>query len=119
MSESEIHSANGPTSESDAKGVTIGRGNIYIESGVYLRYFNDIETIALLPSGDQFLILPIFSQASGGRILKLRNSRGDRVVHAADFLREHGIEDDKVLQCYYHWDSAAAALVVSPVWAQP
>lgn len=95
-------------------GLTIGRGNIYISYFVYQKYFAGIETIALLPRGDSFLILPVFSQASGGRILKIRNARGDRAVHAADFLRERGIDDTQELQCSLHWDDSAAALVVSP-----
>jgi hypothetical protein len=92
--------------------VQIARGNIYIDAEVYKLYFGGTETVALLQRTPGFLIMPIFSFASGGRIVKVRNSRGDRVVTAPDFLREHGFEDENERTCKVHWDSGTAALVV-------
>ena len=39
------------------------------------------------------MILPVRHAAAGGYVLKLRNSAGDRVVHAPDFFREHHIDE--------------------------
>lgn len=43
-------------------------------------------------------------------LAKYRNARGDRVVDAADFLREHGIADACDCALPAAWDEAEAGL---------
>ncbi len=61
---------------------------------VYDRYFTGLETVILLRRGQDLCILPVKHAAAGGYLLKLRNKVGDRVVHAPDFFREHGIDEN-------------------------
>jgi hypothetical protein len=96
----------------DNQTVRIQNGNLYIDHVLYKRFFSGIETIALLPRKPGFFVMPVFSQASGGRLLKLRNSQGDRVVTATDFLQECGVDYATETFAPAVWDSAAAALFV-------
>ncbi len=92
--------------------VCIRNGNLYVDSELYKKFFPGIETIALLKRAPGFLVMPIHSQASGGRLLKMRNATGDRVVTATDFLQEFGLSDEQEQKFEATWDSSAAALYV-------
>ncbi len=92
--------------------ISIRNGNVYVEHELYTRFFSGIETIALLKCDSGFLLMPVFSQASGGRLLKMRNALGDRVVTATDFLQEFGLSDGGQGNYAATWDSQAAALFV-------
>jgi hypothetical protein len=76
------------------------------------RYLPGIETIALLKSENGFLLMPLHSHASGGRLLKLRNTAGDRVVTATDFLHDCGLDEATDSSFEAVWKSDAAALYV-------
>jgi hydrogenase maturation protease len=95
-----------------AQSIHIRSGNLYVDHDLYKRFFPGIETIALLKRDQGFLVMPVFSQASGGRLLKMRNSAGDRVVTATDFLQECGLADEIDRSYIATWDSGAAALFV-------
>jgi hydrogenase maturation protease len=92
--------------------IRIRGGNLYIDNELCKRFFTGIETIALLKRETGFLVMPVFNQASGGRLLKVRNSIGDRVVTATDFLQECGLTDEIERSYAANWDSGAAALFV-------
>ncbi len=94
--------------------VSIRNGNLYIDHEICQKFFPGIETIALLKREPGFLVMPVFSQSSGGRLLKLRNSRGDRVVTATDFLHDLGINHEQEQSFKATWESESAALVVDP-----
>jgi hypothetical protein len=96
----------------DLQTVRIQNGNVYIDHDIYNKFFSGIETIALLPRKPGFFIMPVFSQASGGRLLKMRNMQGDRVVTATDFLQDCGIDYASETIAKATWDSSAAALFV-------
>ena len=68
--------------------IRIDKGNLYLDAEIYSLYFAGHETIALLQRENGFFILPVHNQASGGRLMKLRNSKGDRVITATDFLEQ-------------------------------
>ena len=93
--------------------VRILHGNLYLDSELYNSFFAGIETVALLPKAPGFLIMPVHSQASGGRLLKVRNARGDRVVTATDFFQECGINYDHESVYSVHWDRELSALFVN------
>ena len=92
--------------------VAIRNGNLYVEHELYKKFFNGIETIALLKRDTGFLVMPVFSQASGGRLLKMRNAAGDRVVTATDFLQDFNLDEHAEKNFLATWDSSAAALFV-------
>jgi len=92
--------------------ISLKNGNLYVRRDLYKKFFSGIETIALLKRDTGFLVMPVFSQASGGRLLKMRNPAGDRVVTATDFLQEFNLaeQDERVFSAI--WDSSAAALFI-------
>ena len=94
--------------------VSIARGNIYIPRATYEAYFRTIEAVALLPHADGILIYPLINDSAGGSLLKIRNSNGDRLVHAQEFLRNHDFSDDfeKESICV-SWLTDKAALLVN------
>ena len=93
--------------------LTLKRGSLYLSREVYDRYFPGLETIILLRRGDDLVILPVRHAAAGGYVLKLRNSAGDRVVHAPDFFREHHIDEGSEGTLAVQWSSENAGLVAT------
>jgi len=92
--------------------VRIRGGNLYVDSAMCKRFFPGIETIALLKNEHGFLLMPLHSHASGGRLLKLRNTAGDRVVTATDFLQDCGLDEGIDNSYAATWKSDDAALFV-------
>jgi hypothetical protein len=91
--------------------LTVRRGGLYLARETYECHFAGRDAVVLLRRGDDLVVLPVHHAAAGGYLLKQRNHHGDRVVHAADFFRRHGIEDSAELQLTASWNSAAAGLV--------
>jgi hydrogenase maturation protease len=92
--------------------IEIRRGNIYVEAGVYARYFGGLESLVLLRRDEKLLLLPVRHAAAGGLLLKIRNTRGDRIVHAQEFFRDQGLDEQQEWSLPVRWDSRSAALVV-------
>ncbi len=93
--------------------ITIARGNIYVPLEVCETYFKDIECVALMPHEEGVLIVPLIQQSAGGLLLKIKNLRGDRVVHAQEFWRQHGYVEDFAERAYtVRWSSERAALLL-------
>ncbi len=92
--------------------IKICHGNIYIDASISEKHFPNIQHIVLLKRDNQILILPVHQEGSGGLLLKIRNAQGDRVVHAQEFFREHGIDEalDRLVPVL--WDETAAGLVM-------
>jgi hypothetical protein len=91
--------------------VNLKRGALYLSSDVHDRYFAGLETVILLRRGQDLCILPVKHAAAGGYLLKLRNKAGDRVVHAPDFFREYGIDENVALELSVAWSTEQGALV--------
>jgi hypothetical protein len=92
--------------------VTIRRGSVHVARAVYDRYFAGLEAVILLRREDDLHILPVRDAAAGGFLLKRRNSAGDRVITAAEFLRRQGLADEFEGEMAAIWSSQHAALVV-------
>ena len=92
--------------------IRIRRGALYLSREVCDRYFAGADAVILLRRDADLLVLPVRHAAAGGYLLKQRNGAGDRVVHAADLLRDEtdAGEDDRELPAF--WDPAQAGLVV-------
>jgi len=89
------------------------RGNIYLARELCDAHFPQAVSVALLVRGGDVLIVPLAPQSAGGLLLKQRNARGDRVIHAQEFFREHGFaEDFETRSLGVDWNPASAALVV-------
>ena len=86
------------------------RGSVYVAREIYERFFPGLETVILLRRADDLLILPVRSAVAGGFMLKLRNRAGDRVVNAAEFFRDNGIDDDCDLNVDVEWSEAQGGL---------
>ena len=94
--------------------VTIARGNIYVPLEVYETYFKGIECVALMPHEEGVLLIPLIQQSAGGLLLKIKNLRGDRVIHAQEFWRQHGYVEDFAERTYQvRWISERAALLLA------
>lgn len=72
--------------------VRIARGSFYLDHELCELYLPGIKSIAPLSREGQVYLLPLLGTAAGGLLLKLRNVRGDRVVHAPEYLRALGID---------------------------
>ena len=94
----------------------VAAGNLHLAREACERYLPGIESVALLNRDGAVLIVPLTRESGGGLLLKVRNARGDRVIHAQEFFRTHGYaEDFTPCRVPMQWDEAAAALVLSDV----
>lgn len=106
----------GGLSEGPAE-ITIRRGSIYIGARVYARYLGNLESLVVLRREDLLLLLPVHDAAAGGLLIKTRNQEGDRVVHAQEFLRGQGMDEEQEWTVSVRWDAQASALVAK--WPSP
>jgi hydrogenase maturation protease len=94
--------------------VSVARGNFYLSREVCDAYLPGVVSVALLARDDEVLIVPLTQQSAGGLLLKQRNARGDRVIHAQEFFRNKGLpEEFKPRNIPIAWSPDSAALVVS------
>jgi hypothetical protein len=93
--------------------VTIARGSIHLTRELCDAYLPDSGAVALLARDGAVLIVPLARQSAGGLLLKIRNARGDRVLHAQEFLRTLGLpEDFSDRQCGVRWVPEMSALAI-------
>lgn len=91
--------------------VTVMRGSIQLPRELCERCFPYSATVALLAREGRVLIVPLAPDSAGGLLLKLRNARGDRVVQAQEFFRQHGaVEEFEVRRLSVRWCPEMAAL---------
>lgn len=91
--------------------ITLTRGSLHVPREVCERFFARSPSVALLARDGRVLLVPLAADSAGGLLLKLRNSRGDRVVLAQEFLRQHGFEEGFApCELTAHWRPEAAAL---------
>lgn len=101
-----------PTAQLD--GVTVARGNIYLSREIHEICLKEANCVALLARDDSLLIVPLMKDSAGGLLLKIRNARGDRVIHAQEFFRAQGLaEDFETRAVRARWSAEAAALVIT------
>jgi hypothetical protein len=91
----------------------IARGSLYLSREICEALFPGAESAALVARDRHMLIVPLIGASVGGRLLKQRNSRGDRVIHAPEFLRENGFpENPHPANVRARWSAESAALLV-------
>lgn len=93
--------------------VKIGRGNIYVPLETYETYLKNIESVAILPHEKGILLIPLIQQSAGGLILKIKNLRGDRVVHSQEFFRNNNISESfEETEYEVFWENERHALLI-------
>ena len=88
----------------------IKNGNLYIDHALYDTHLSPADSVVLLLKECTYYILPV-QQTAGGLLMKVRNIRGDRVIHAQEFLQGNGIDDNCEIAINVQWDAQAAALI--------
>lgn len=97
--------------------IITARGNVYVPVEVYDCYFKGMESVALLPHPEGVLLLPLIQQAAGGLLFKIRNLRGDRIIHAQEFLRTYGYAESESEKLHsVRWLSDRAALLICGIF---
>jgi hypothetical protein len=96
------------------RGIEVAQGNFYLPREICDTYLRGVVAVALLLRGEDVLIVPLTPQSGGGLLLKQKNARGDRVIHAQEFFRDKGLlEDFTPRTASVCWSSESAALVVT------
>jgi hypothetical protein len=85
-------------------------GSVYIDAVLCERFLHGIQSVAILSEERSVYLIPLRADGSGGYLLKIRNARGDRVVHCAEFMQRLGIRGCNELQRPVTWDSTRHAL---------
>ncbi len=94
--------------------IIVARGNLYLSREVCDACLPGIDAVALLERDGQVMIVPLIPESGGGLLLKIRNVRGDRVIHAQEFFREKGyLEDFEQRVLPVQWDPELAALTIA------
>lgn len=96
----------------EAASILLRGGRLYFTPETCERHLAGSAAVALIRSGADLLILPVRHAASGGYLLKLRSSRGERVAAAQDFFRAQGVGDDVFWSGEAVWEEQRAALVL-------
>lgn len=102
-----------PPDQTEPAALRVSRANLYLSRECCEQFLPAAQAVALLEREGQVLIVPLMPGSAGGLLLKQRNGRGDRVIQAQEFFREHGyLEDFEQRSCALRWDPERAALVV-------
>ncbi|MFZ5559019.1 MAG: hypothetical protein ACOZDY_20270 [Pseudomonadota bacterium] len=64
----------------------VARGSIYLDRELCDLYLPGVSAVAILRREGRMFLVPLTGTAAGGLLLKVRNARGDRVVHAPETL---------------------------------
>ena len=89
------------------------RNQLYIKANVFETHFTNVESVALLRKDRDLLILPLATSRAGGFYIKQVNARGDRAIHAADFFRLNGIDENNVHELAAWPDPLMAGFVIA------
>ena len=92
--------------------IHIRNGNLYLDASLYEQYFPQIHSVILLKRDRALLLLPVTNAGAGGLLLKIRNAREDRVIHAQEFCRVHGIDEHFAQMVSASWDEKSAGLMI-------
>lgn len=102
---------------SGALRLRVHRDHLYVDAAAFADHMAKVSNVALLREGEDLLILPIFSAEAGGFLVKQINARGDRAIHAADFFRLNGIDENRELCIDATWSAARAGFSVGGFFA--
>ena len=86
-------------------------GSLYLDAEVYAAFFGDRDSVAVLSRDHRIALFPLAPGGVGGSFAKLKNARGDRVIHARELFRGLDLDDGEAQDLVAHWDSELCALV--------
>lgn len=87
-------------------------GSLHIDATTFAQHLGDRESVALLRRETDLFVVPLRDSNFGGYLCKRRTAAGDRVIHAADFFREHGYDDGPERTFAADWRADVAAFVI-------
>ena len=90
----------------------VRNGSLYLDAELYRSYFQSCAAVVLLKQAAKILMMPIKQSGGGGLLIKIRNARGDRVIHAQEFFRDHGLQESPDTALIVHWNEHMAALEI-------
>jgi len=93
------------------------RDCLYVDAADFAAQMANMGNVALLREGGDLLILPIFSAEAGGFLVKQVNARGDRAIHAADFFRLNGVDENRDIRVDAAWSDERAGFLASGFFA--
>ncbi len=96
--------------------ITIVRGSVYLPHETYRTYFAGLEGVVLQRDDHRLVVLPVRHAPGGGYLIKYRNAKGDRVINAGDFFRNHGLSDDIEICAEANWNPSIAGLELANVF---
>ncbi|MBL8473951.1 MAG: hypothetical protein KF778_06460 [Rhodocyclaceae bacterium] len=75
-----------------------------------------IECVAVLERDGALMVVPLAPGSAGGLLLKLRNARGDRVIHAQEIFRRCGYRESfDEYPVHARWSAESSALVLDGI----
>lgn len=92
--------------------VSLRAGSVYFDAATFERFLPERDAVTLVRRDDDLYIVPLLDSALGGYLCKRRTAAGDRVVHAEEFFREHGLDDASEHVLAADWRADVAALVI-------
>lgn len=96
--------------------IRLSRGSLYLDRDLCAAYFFQTSALAAVVRDGHAYLLPLRGPAAGGLLLKVRNARGDRVVHADEFLLTLGIPSNAPERWVgVRWIPAVAGLLLEDV----
>lgn len=90
--------------------VRIENGSLYLDAEVYTEFFGGRDAVAISPRDGSIAVFPLAQAGAGGSLAKVRNARGDRVVHARELLARLDVDDSDSHELAARWDEELAAL---------
>src|SRR6201989_3173962 len=90
--------------------IRIHDGSFYLDAAVYEAYFGGLDSVAVLRREQDIAIVALRSEGAAGSLAKIRNARGDRVIHAREFLRSLELDGSTSIELEARWDPELSAL---------
>jgi hypothetical protein len=92
--------------------VRLQNGSLYLDAEVYESFFGTRDSVAVLSRDEQIALFPLSPGGVGGSFAKIRNARGDRVIHARELLRGLDLDETEAHDLVARWDPELSALVL-------
>src|SRR5262249_35834202 len=105
-------------SEAQHVAFRIHRDHLYVAAEDFNAHMAGWRTAALLRRGDDLCVASLTGAEAGGYLIKQINARGDRAIHAADFLRLNGLDAAREIACRGAWRAEAGAFVLAGLFAR-
>ena len=96
--------------DSKTQRIKISGGRLYIPSNVYDLYFKGIQSVVFLNRNSKAFLLPVHQSGGSGLLLKVINSKGDRVINAPEQLSEMNIDEEIEKEISVSWDAEISGL---------